>query len=189
MIKYPSAAVGTVFMGRVVSVELIAEERVVSNQFCAARVGVAKRRISEFGTYMRYIGYYMGLAALIPIIPKRAYFCYTYGMKLPNVNILFAIIPALLFLLVGWLYLDRVMYIENSIKPYVQEQNRALDEYVQALSDANSNTTYNGVYVLQQLKGVVGTDAAAQKQAFENIINFKAKSAVEPPQVPDKINL
>lgn len=106
-----------------------------------------------------------------------------------KVGILWAIVPSIIALVLLVVCIAQIMYVNNTVKPYVDKQNKALDEYVIALSTANANTTYNGVYVLEQLKLVASNDPAQQKEGFANIVNFKSKSAVMPPSVPEKIKL
>jgi heme/copper-type cytochrome/quinol oxidase subunit 2 len=103
--------------------------------------------------------------------------------NLPKVNIAWVIAPTVLFLLMT--FLSYGYYSRTST--YIDKQNTALDNYVKALDEANFNTTYNANYVLEQLKLIVNVaDPAQQKLGFDNIINFKAKQAVTPPDVPIK---
>jgi uncharacterized protein YpmB len=106
-----------------------------------------------------------------------------------KVNIIWAIIPTVLFIIITGLSMSYYYWVQHTVKPHVKAQDKAIVSYIGALNDANFNTTYNGTYVLEQLKLVVSPDSAQQKQGFENVINFKAKTVVIPPQVPDAISL
>lgn len=101
-----------------------------------------------------------------------------------KINVLWMAVPTVLFLAMTALWLDKVLLINNKVKPYVKEQDEVIAELVKDIQQANSNINQQNQFILTNMKGAVNGDQDALRRLF---FEFKPTGYITPPEPPKQI--